>query len=230
MEAMHDVYDVQCDPNSCGMPPCTESFKGLAGSADIIVNDSLQVSDIKLAEPRSSIALEDTIPWNHSDGCNAPADGKRLLEVRPMDEEARKSSTATEDVDNLKLRLQALEGERAFMKVAIDSLRKENMELKLLQDIAQQLRELKGDVLKTGAKSPGRNEQLPFLSFLKGILSFTKTRNSSTTEGTRLLNSPHKEQGLLGLFHLLKYSPKEEGHPRVMRECKIKLSSVGVSS
>ncbi|MCO5577251.1 hypothetical protein L7F22_031078 [Adiantum nelumboides] len=230
MEAMHDVYDVQCDPNSCGMPPCTESCKGLAGSADIIVNDSLQMSDIKLAEPRSSIALKDTILSNHSEGCNAPADGKWLPEVRPMDEEARKSSTATEDVDNLKLRLQALEGERAFMKVAIDSLRKENMELKLLQDIAQQLRELKGDVLKTGTKSPGRNEQLPFLSFLKGILSFTRTRNSSTTKGTRLFNSPHKEQGLPGLFHLLKYSPKEEGHTRVMRECKIKLSSVGVSS
>ncbi|KAI5064972.1 hypothetical protein GOP47_0019667 [Adiantum capillus-veneris] len=234
IEGVHDVYEVQCDPNSFGPPSCIERCKSPMANTDVVVDDSLQVFECKPAEQRSVTSFKNTIPTGHLEGYNAPANGKLLTEVSPVDEEAMKSCAAAEDVHDLKLRLQALEGERAFMKVAIDSLRKENMELKLLQDIAQQLRELKGDVWITGAKRQGHHEQLPFVSFLKGMLSFARMRSSAMAEKRRFFNpcqessscnSSHKEQGLAGLVYLLKSPSEEETHLRVMRECKIKLSS-----
>ncbi len=45
---------------------------------------------------------------------------------------------------HLTLRLKALEADRNLMKQTIESLRRENGEMKLLQEIAQQLQELRG--------------------------------------------------------------------------------------
>lgn len=49
-----------------------------------------------------------------------------------------------EEVETLTQRLKALEADRYIMKQTIESLRRENGEMKLLQEIAQQLRELRG--------------------------------------------------------------------------------------
>ncbi|CAM6067526.1 unnamed protein product, partial [Sphagnum tenellum] len=49
-----------------------------------------------------------------------------------------------DEVMHLTLRLKALEADRNLMKQTIESLRRENGEMKLLQEIAQQLRELRG--------------------------------------------------------------------------------------
>jgi regulator of replication initiation timing len=47
-----------------------------------------------------------------------------------------------EEVQELTQRLQALEADKHFMKQTIESLRRENGEMKLLQELAQQFREL----------------------------------------------------------------------------------------
>lgn len=52
--------------------------------------------------------------------------------------------TVEEEVEKLTDRLKALEADRYLMKQTIDSLRRENGEMKLIQEIAQQLRELRG--------------------------------------------------------------------------------------
>ena len=46
-------------------------------------------------------------------------------------------------VEQLNVRLQALESDREFMKQTIDSLKREKEKLTLLKDIAQRLHELK---------------------------------------------------------------------------------------
>ncbi|KAG0626180.1 hypothetical protein M758_2G108400 [Ceratodon purpureus] len=53
-------------------------------------------------------------------------------------------SLVEEEVEQLTYRLKALEADRYIMKQTIDSLRRENGEMKLIQEIAQQLRELRG--------------------------------------------------------------------------------------
>ena len=54
------------------------------------------------------------------------------------------SRSLVEEVEQLTYRLKALEADRYLMKQTIDSLRRENGEMKLIQEIAQQLRELRG--------------------------------------------------------------------------------------
>lgn len=49
-----------------------------------------------------------------------------------------------EEVEQLTHRLKTLEADRYLMKQTIDSLRRENGEMKLIQEIAQQSRELRG--------------------------------------------------------------------------------------
>ena len=54
------------------------------------------------------------------------------------------NSGAEEEVEQLTYRLKALEADRYVMKQTIESLRRENKEMKLLQDLVQQLWEVRG--------------------------------------------------------------------------------------
>jgi type I site-specific restriction endonuclease len=65
-------------------------------------------------------------------------------EIRDSSTIGRDSAPFEDEVMHLMLRLKALEANRDLMKQTIESLRRENGEMKLLQEIAQQLRELRG--------------------------------------------------------------------------------------
>ncbi len=64
-------------------------------------------------------------------------------EIRDSSTIGRDSAPFEDEVMHLMLRLKALEADRDLMKQTIESLRRENGEMKLLQEIAQQLRELR---------------------------------------------------------------------------------------
>ncbi len=59
-----------------------------------------------------------------------------------------------EDVQQLKLRLMALEADRHLIKQTIDSLTRENGQMKLLQEIVEQLRDLRG-IERNGLQQQG---------------------------------------------------------------------------
>ncbi|XP_024387166.1 uncharacterized protein [Physcomitrium patens] len=66
------------------------------------------------------------------------------LRISTLRRNENSRSTVEEQVEKLTDRLKALEADRYLMKQTIDSLRRENGEMKLIQEIAQQLRELRG--------------------------------------------------------------------------------------
>jgi type I site-specific restriction endonuclease len=89
---------------------------------------------------------------HEEEGTQHTASGEHAYQPEDLcDKEIRDSSTIGRDsapfedeVMHLMLRLKALEADRDLMKQTIESLRRENGEMKLIQEIAQQLRELRG--------------------------------------------------------------------------------------
>ncbi|KAI5068602.1 hypothetical protein GOP47_0016947 [Adiantum capillus-veneris] len=131
--------------------------------------------EVGLALPNSYAEIE---------ACTAVVAKLSIDVISPLDVKDVRANVSDEDVQQLKLRLQALEGERDFMKEAIDSLRKENKQLKVLQELAQQLRELNIDRRN---EVTGQQGHPPLFNFLKGVLSFTGYQSPASTKGNRCL-------------------------------------------
>lgn len=219
-EGVHDVYEVQYEIKRPFVRPPEQDLpldnngqpKCETGNMDMLILGTLQEADKDIRVM--------PLPRNQAQPelCTA-ADDKLSVKISLLDVKDVRANVADEDVRQLKVRLQALEGERVFMKEAIDSLRKENKDLKVLQEIAQQLRELKSDVRRTEA--PEQQDPLPLFSFFKGILSLTGLQNLAAMEGSRCFLrssfSPCKhEQG--GLLHILN---KTQNSVCVTRERKV---------
>ncbi|CAK9216624.1 unnamed protein product [Sphagnum troendelagicum] len=118
-----------------------------------------------------------------------------------------------DEVMHLTLRLKALEADRNLMKQTIESLRRENGEMKLLQEIAQQLRELRGLEQKDLRQ---QSKPLAAASPCQGMMSFAHLCNSAQTQLSKLAcvclgNSSTMDypgESRIGLGHLLHSSPK----------------------
>eukprot|EP00250_Pteridium_aquilinum_P020525 c24849_g2_i1 orf=696-2786(+) len=228
-EGVHDVYEVQYEIKRPFVHPPEQEHpidnsgrhKCETGSMDTLILGILQ----EAAEDLKGGVMP--VPSNHAqpEDCTA-VDDKLSVEISLLDVKGVHTNLAEEDVRQLKGRLQALEGERGFMKEAIESLRKENKELKVLQELAQQLRDLKVDVRRKEA--PGQQDPLPLFSFFKGILSFTGLQNLAATEGSRCFlrsssRSTKQEQG--GLLHILNKASKTPRSVCVTRERKVNFNS-----
>lgn len=225
-EGVHDVYEVQYEIKRPFVRPPEQDcplddnrqHECETGNVDKLIHGTLQEAD------KDIMGRVMPIPSNQAqpEVCTA-VDDKLSVKISLLDVKDVRANVADEDVRQLKVRLQALEGERGFMKEAIESLRKENKDLKVLQEIAQQLRELKSDVRRTEA--PEQQDQLPLFSFLKGILSLTGLQNLAAMEGSRCFlrssfSSCKHEQG--GLLHILN---KTQNSVCVTRERKVNFKS-----
>ncbi|KAH7426467.1 hypothetical protein KP509_10G002600 [Ceratopteris richardii] len=183
-EAVHDVYEVQSEvkksPEDSPKDQClgdnTKQLMPKAGSMNGFIQGDMQRRDRRLME--SGLAA----PRDHMEAESCTS----LLSKLSVNESAAKFKdvhliVADEDVRQLKSRLEALEDERFYLRQAIDSLKKENKELKVLQELAQQLRELNTDARNEDTREEGKS---PFFSFFKGVLSFTGFKRLSM-EGAR---------------------------------------------
>ncbi|CAK9881088.1 unnamed protein product [Sphagnum jensenii] len=122
-----------------------------------------------------------------------------------------RAPSVDKEIMHLTLRLKTLEADRHLMKQTIESLRRENVEMKLLQEIAQQLRELRDMEQKDSQK---QSNPFPLASSCQGMMSFTHLFNSAQIQLSKLahvclgnvVTRDHKAH--VGLGHLLHFSPK----------------------
>ncbi|CAM6074412.1 unnamed protein product [Sphagnum tenellum] len=136
-------------------------------------------------------------------------------EIRESEPMIRRDSARAPSVDkeimHLTLRLKTLEADRHLMKQTIESLRRENGEMKLLQEIAQQLRELRDMEQKDSQK---QSNPFPLTSSCQGMMSFTHLFNSAQIQLSKLAhvclgNVVTRDcKAHVGLGHLLHFSPK----------------------
>ncbi|CAK9233858.1 unnamed protein product [Sphagnum troendelagicum] len=122
-----------------------------------------------------------------------------------------RAPSVDKEIMHLTLRLKALEADRHLMKQTIESLRRENGEMKLLQEIAQQLRELRDMEQKDSQK---QSNPFPLTSSCQGMMSFTHLFNSAQIQLSKLAhvclgNVVTRDcKAHVGLGHLLHFSPK----------------------
>ncbi|MCO5601171.1 hypothetical protein L7F22_055290 [Adiantum nelumboides] len=210
-EGVHDVYEVQSDVKQSFVYSCSKDNTGQQKFEIGSMDASFFVMPPDVDKGPTEVGL--TIPDNYAETeAGTAVVGKLSVDVSPMDGKDLRANVSDGDVQQLKLRLQALEGERDFMNEAIDSLRKENKELRILQELAQQLRELNIDVRRNEVtKLQG---QPPLLNYLKGMLSFSGCRSSSSTKGNRCLlhacsfANKQRQGGLLHILNKGSESPK----------------------
>lgn len=231
-EGIHDVYEVHAETKDSFVhySECAvKDYGECRNPVESLVPCTLHEPEKELCEGMAAMMNKLTALSGELEGCGTERDDE-LVKMNSLEVKDIHKSTAEKEVQQLKLRLQALEGERGFMKQAIESLRKENTDLKLLQDIAQQIRELKGDVKKTNQpKQALQQDQLSFLSFLKGIFPFTGVQGTINNEWSRFVcpfskNSEisFSKQNLGGLFHLLE-KPQSWRSSCVTRGLKVRL-------
>lgn len=236
-EGVHDVYEVHYETDESfvrhpeyDVRDLGQCMNQLEEKEDVLFSSTLQKYEREHIEDIPARTSKDTLAQYEHKGCREGINEKLSVETNSLEGKDAFKSMADEEVHQLKLRLQALEAERVFMKQAIESLREENMELKLLQEIAQQLRELKGDAQNTNQpKGMLQQDQPSFFSFFKDILSFTGLQSSVHTEKSRfvcLLTASNK-QNHGGLVHLLEKPPQSRKVTCVMRGLKVRLPAAG---
>ncbi|KAH7434220.1 hypothetical protein KP509_06G006200 [Ceratopteris richardii] len=127
-----------------------------------------------------------------------------------------------EELQQLKIHLEALESERFYLTQVIDSLRKENMERRALQALAQQLSQLKMDSKIKERREQGR---LPFVILFKRTLSYIGFQSFSARKSRCSFNSPFfcKMQKLNGLHHILDDDTEKQRNVYVLRKCRMNL-------
>lgn len=114
--------------------------------------------------------------------------------------------------EELTHRLKALEADRYLMKQTIESLRRENEEMKLLQDLVQQLWELRG----MEQKDLWPRTRMPTTLQFQDLMSFTGLRTPAQAHINKLAQAclqvtdttALQEERSVGLGHLLRHSPK----------------------
>jgi len=158
---VQDVYEVQ---NSMYEGPAYVK-EGVSKSRDSSVEEMHELFSDRLGKPDfPNLEEEDTVNMDEPDvDCPSQTavssqdvedckpewedlEGKvRYKELRLSSSLRRRNSKTLveEEVEQLTQRLMALEADRYLMKQRIESLKRENGEMKLLQEIAQQLRELR---------------------------------------------------------------------------------------
>lgn len=199
-----------------------DSHKGTAFKFDIVVGDRLgkpeplpqkHQEDSSSQDPDSTerillqSALHNVQVSKAGDSlCNASSGGLVGSKLDPAPLQGQ--------VEQLSVRLQALESDREFMKQTIDSLKREKEELTLLKDIAQRLRELKPPSKSPKVvKSPTPQEDPTVLNLMKGILSFNILRSNM-----------HKSIGScnnVGLSHVLENTPTRRMSTCLTRVVKV---------
>ncbi|CAM6102546.1 unnamed protein product [Calypogeia fissa] len=142
--------------------------------------------------------------FRESDGCALKAPSSVVTDS---------PKTQMQDVvQQLTNRLQALETDRQILQDTIASLKKENGEMKVLQDIAQQLTELRG--MEQTAMT-NTNMWLADVSSIKGMLSWDRLRHSVQSQLSKLVQrflangepGGFQEYQQVGLFRLLHKAP-----------------------
>ncbi|KAL3680932.1 hypothetical protein R1sor_023888 [Riccia sorocarpa] len=127
-------------------------------------------------------------------------------------------------MDQLTVRLKALEADRQAMQETISSLKAENDEKQLLLEIAHQLREFRG--MEQKATNSVESQELPLVSAIKGILPFSRLGCSLQAYLNKLarvfirsldLGVCHGDQHA-GLCRLLQISPQRPRRKGVQAE------------
>ena len=177
---VQDVYEVQ---NSVHEGPAFVK-EGVSKSRDSSVEEMHELFSDRLGKPDFlNLEEEDTVNMDEADvDCPSQTavssqdvedrkpewedlEGKvRYKELRLSSSLRRRNSKTLveEEVEQLTQRLMALEADRYLMKQRIESLKRENGEMKLLQEIAQQLRELR---IMEKKESRLKNAPSPALQF-----------------------------------------------------------------
>ena len=152
---VHDVYEVQsaaCEapgmgPKVAGNLEIHQLESDRLGKPDLVV---LGDEDTRDEDEEESQCMSDAM--GVTDGAETEKQWEDLqgrasyrnLHISSLLRRESSRTLVEEEVEQLTHRLKALEADRHLMKQTIDSLRQENGEMKLLQEIAQQLRELRG--------------------------------------------------------------------------------------
>lgn len=155
---VHDVYEVQSaaseapgmGPKERGKLEMHQPDSDRLGKPDLLVLEDEDTRDEDEEEDQCSsdaMGVLDEVENSETGKQCEDLQGRasyRNLRISSLLRRENSRSIVEEEVEQLTHRLKALEADRYLMKQTIDSLRRENGEMKLLQEIAQQLRELRG--------------------------------------------------------------------------------------
>jgi hypothetical protein len=153
---VHDIYEVQNHPNAAQSKFgvwVAGTMSGLEMQSPISDRlgkpDNLNVEEehSRNSNEQESQFLSNAVAFPQEDegsGFETQWTQYKDLSISTSLGKENSRSLVEEEVEQLTYRLKALEADRYLMKQTIDSLRKENGEMKLIQEIAQQLRELRG--------------------------------------------------------------------------------------
>lgn len=228
-EGVHDIYEVQL--NHISQVACLKPLVNTSNS-NMEDQNGKEPGKPDSHDPNSEISdLKECQAVITEAGGNQGAlvtGGTKIQARTPQGTSDGVHSLSVEDAQQLNFRLQALEAERIFMTEAIDSLKKENRELKLLQDIAQQLCDLK----RTVHTSEQSKEQPSFISFLKGLLSFVPcgVHSQGSSLALPFQESVHfsaLQRDHVGLCHLLEKSAHTRKFALVRRVLKVRIPIAG---
>lgn len=149
---VHDVYEVQKSPYEVPAPFLGDAEMQPATPSDRLGKPDLQT--FERDEDKDCLCLihpsdlhdevensENELQWEDLQG---KVRYKTLRVSKSLRIRDNFRPEVEEEVQELTQRLQALEADKYFMKQTIESLRRENGEMKLLQDLAEQFRELGG--------------------------------------------------------------------------------------
>lgn len=177
---VHDVYEVQNHPHEAssrlgvwvaGTMSGLELMSPVSDRLGKPDNLNVEEDDSRINEERETLFLSNATALQQQDeDFGFESQWKHLqrraqcndLPICTLLREENSRSLMEDEVEQLTQRLKALEADRYLMQQTIDSLRRENGEMKLLQEIAEQWHELRGIEQK----------ELQFTDFLPQILNF----------------------------------------------------------
>ena len=147
---VYDVYEVQKSPYEVPAPVVGDAEVQPATPSDRLGKPDLQTFErfedrdcLCLIDPsKSQEEVENAEKDLHWEDLQGKVKYKTLRVSKSLRIRDNSRPQVEEEVQELIQRLQALEADKFFMKQTIESLRRENGEMKLLQDLTQQFREL----------------------------------------------------------------------------------------
>lgn len=235
---VHDVYEVQKSPyeapahvmgDDAEMQPATPSDR--LGKPDLQTFETDEERDCLCLIHPSNVheEVEDSEEDLHWEDLEGKVRYKTLRVSKSLRIRDNARPEVEEEVQELTQRLQALEADKHFMKQTIESLRRENGEMKLLQELAQQFREL-GSV-EQQELWPKRT---PMTAQFQGLMSFARVRSNAQAHLNKLAqtclkgteSTEHQAERSVGLSRLLQKSPERLPGTRLTRSTSWKAEKI----
>lgn len=215
---VHDVYEVQKSPNECPalvmgdaeMQPVTPSDR--LGKPDLQTFGMDEEREyLCMINPSHLQEMEDAGKDSHWEDLQGKVKYKTLRVSKSLITRDNTTVDVKEDVLELTKRLKALEADKYFMKQTIEALRRENVEMKLLQCLSQQSLELRGI-----EQQELWRKRMPMTLQIQDLMSFTRLRTTARAHLNTLAQACQKgaeatgpqAESSVGLSRLLQPSPK----------------------